>query len=228
MNPASRTSRAGAARHAAVVVFALGVAAGVFAQQPVPPSQLPTAAQPAASAPPAKVAQARVEAKPTWQELTPSQQQALAPLTGTWGRLGAAHKRKWLAVSQNFPTMPPGEQARLHTRMDEWAALSPQQRAQARQNYFQTQALPADDRKAKWEAYQALPPEEKSKLAGAAAAARPPPPATAAAVQPVPQDKLATVPKQKKSQASAPRSASSPKIDQNTLLPQPAALPAQP
>lgn len=228
MKPASRTATRGAARQVALVALALGVAAGSFAQQPAAPVQPPQVAQSAQPAPPVKVAQAKPEARPAWQQLTPPQQQALAPLTATWGQLSEAHKRKWLAVSQNYPTMPPGEQARLHTRMAEWAALSPQQRAQARQNYFQTQALPPDDRKAKWEAYQALPPEEKSKLAGAAAAAKPTPPATAAAVQPVSPDKLANMPKPKKLAASAPRTAVSPKIDQNTLLPQPGAKTAQP
>ena len=48
--------------------------------------------------------------------------------------------------------------------MTEWAALSPQQRAQARLNFAEIKRLPADERKAKWEAYQALQPEEKRKL----------------------------------------------------------------
>ena len=65
--------------------------------------------------------------------------------------------------------------------MTEWAALSPQQRTQARLNFAETKQLSPDDKKAKWEAYQALPPEEKRKLA--AGAAKPPP--TAAAVKPV-------------------------------------------
>ena len=77
--------------------------------------------------------------------------------------------------------MPGAEQDKLHSRMTEWAALSPQQRTQARLNFAETKQLSPDDKKAKWEAYQALPPEEKRKLA--AGAAKPPP--TAAAVKPV-------------------------------------------
>jgi hypothetical protein len=95
--------------------------------------------------------------------------------------------------------MPPGEQAKLHSRMAEWAALSPQQRTQARLNFAEAKALPPDDKRAKWEAYQALPPEEKRKLA--AGAGKPVPP-TAAAVQPVQQQKLANVAKPKKPTAS--------------------------
>ena len=129
--------------------------------------------------------------KPLWVELTAPQQQALVPLAPKWDTLSETQKRKWLALSQNFPKMSGAEQAKLHSRMTEWVALSPQQRTQARLNFGQTQQLSPDDKKAKWEAYQALPPEEKKKLAARAAK----PPATAAAVKPVPTDKLAIAPK---------------------------------
>jgi hypothetical protein len=168
----------------------------------------------------------KAESSPTWAELNPAQKQALEPLATSWSRLGEAHKRKWLAVSSNFPAMPPAEQARLHSRMAEWAALSPQQRTQARLNFAEAQTLPADDKRAKWEAYQALPPEEKKKLA--AGAGKPVPP-TAAAVPPVKPQKLANVPKPKKADAKDPRIAVAPgQIDHNTLLPQPGTLPRQP
>jgi Protein of unknown function (DUF3106) len=211
----------------------LAVGAAWAADSPRPESMPSVAPPPAKAAPrpaPVRVAQApKLEAKPTWLELTASQQQSLAPLTGSWSTLSEAHKRKWLAVAQSFPKMPPGEQARLHTRMAEWAALTPQQRVQARQNYFETQALPGDDKKAKWEAYQALPAEEKKKLAAGAAAANPAAPPTAAAVQPVPQQKLARVPKPKKPDARVPRIAGMPnQVDHNTLLPQPGTAPTQP
>lgn len=185
----------------------------VSTQAPIRPAQVRTA--------PAT----RAESKPTWAELSPAQQQALAPLTGTWRVLGEAHKRKWLALSQNFATMPPAEQARLHSRMTEWAALSPQQRTLARLNFAEAQKVAPTDKRAKWEAYQALPPEEKRKLAAGAAAAKPAPPPTALAVKPVPQQKLAKIPKKK---AESARIAVVPgRVDNNTLLPQPLA-PLQP
>ena len=49
-----------------------------------------------------------------------------------------------------------------------------------------------EEKKAKWEAYQALSPEEKRKLADSATRK---PPTTAAAVKPVNPQKLATLPK---------------------------------
>jgi len=150
---------------------------------------------------------------PLWTELTADQRSSLAPLAVKWDTLSAAQKRKWIALSANFPKMPESEQGKLHSRMTEWVALSPQQRAQARLNFGETQNLSADDKKAQWEAYQALPPEEKKKLAAGAAK----PPATAAAVKPVAPEKMAAVPR-----ARSRSTAASDKVDRNTLLPQPA------
>jgi hypothetical protein len=165
----------------------------------------------------------RAESRPTWAELTPQQQQALAPLAGSWRSLGEAHKGKWLALSQNYHAMPAGEQARLHSRMAEWAALSPQQRTLARLNFAESQKVQSEDKRAKWEAYQALPPEEKRKLAAGAVAAKPPPPPTAVAVRPVPPQKLTHIARPKKPDNAARIAVIPGQVDSNTLLPQPLA-----
>jgi hypothetical protein len=173
-----------------------------------------------ASAPASRASKAaKAVTHPLWRELAPGQQQALAPLAGQWDTLNEAQKRKWIAMSANYPKMSGDEQAKLHSRMTEWVALSPQQRSIARLNFGATQKLTPEDKKAKWEAYQALPPEEKKKLAAKAAK----PPNTAAALKPVPADKLATVPKPHQPHASkAPRIAAAPnQVDKTTLLPQP-------
>lgn len=168
----------------------------------------------------------RAAAGPAWSELDAGQQRALAPLASQWARLSEAQKRKWIAMSANFPRMSGEEQAKLHSRMTEWVSLSPQQRSAARLNYGQTRKLAPGDKKAQWEAYQALPPEEKKKLAAGAQKA----PSTAAALKPVPREKLASVPRPKAGTASkSPRIAAAPnQVDHNTLLPQqpPTAPPA--
>ena len=120
--------------------------------------------------------------RPLWMDLTESQQQALAPLAQLWPTMTEPHKRKWLAISQNFGQLSADEQTTVQGRMREWAALSPQQRSAARLNYADAKQLLQEDKKAKWEAYQALSPEAKQKLAaqqptqpvmGAAPAAKP-------------------------------------------------------
>jgi hypothetical protein len=112
--------------------------------------------------------------RPLWRELTARQQKALQPLMPHWDELTESHKRKWLALSRNYARMSAADQKVLHSRMTEWASLSKQQRAQARLNFSNVKQVPADERKAKWEAYQALSDEEKRKLAARAKISKPP------------------------------------------------------
>lgn len=130
---------------------------------------------------------------PAWTELTAAQRTALAPLASSWAQLSETHKRKWIALAANYAKLPQAEQAKLHSRMSEWAALSPQQRTQARLNFGESQQVSPDEKRAKWEAYQALPPEDRRKLREDANARRPA--TAAAALKPVPPQKLASVPK---------------------------------
>lgn len=173
---------------------ALAIAAGCILVLSAAAQQPPTPVAPsvgAASAPKPTRAP-RTANKAEWNALTPSQQRALMPLSAHWGGLSASQKRKWLVVARNFDRLPAAEQATLHSRMTEWVALSPQQRTTARLNFAETKQLSEDEKKAKWEAYKALPPEQKRKLAAGAAPKAPP---TAAAVKPVPTSKLAPTPR---------------------------------
>ena len=170
----------------------------------------PVASHPAASAPSASKV---TISKPTWAELTPMQQQTLKPLASSWATLSEAHKRKWLEVSKNYPSLAPEGQATMHSRMSEWAALSPQQRAEARLNFAKTRELSkqltAEEKKAKWETYQALSAEEKQKLAAKAPSR---PTGAAPAVKPVAPQKLATLPARsvKPEATGAPKSSVTP------------------
>lgn len=166
------------------------------------PAQPGAAKAPASRAAPSGSSRAGTERRSGWGDLSAAQQQALQPLAGAWPTLSEAQKRKWIALSRNYQRMTPDDQARLHSRMTGWVALSPQQRTQARLNFAETKGLSADDKKAKWEAYQALSPEEKRKLAAGAPARTPP---AAAALKPVPPQKLATVPR-------APRKSRPPRV----------------
>lgn len=129
--------------------------------------------------------------KPEWSALTAAQKVALAPLQPTWNSLGVGQKRKWIALSANYAKLSEPEKATLHERMAVWAALGTELRSTARLNYAEAQAMPAVERKAQWEAYQALSPEEKRKLTAEATGK---PPAAARAVKPVSPEKLAVVP----------------------------------
>ena len=188
------------------------VAAGVVAYaQLSAPSPQPAAAAPA----PATLAPGSI----SWSSLSREQKAALQPLASLWPTLGAEHQRKWIALTHNFNRMSQEERATLQSRMAEWVKLTPAQRTQARLNFGETRKLPIDDKKAKWEAYQSLSPEERKRLA----ADRPKPPAgTAPALRPAPPEKILRSPSA--TQAGSPKTPLP--ANRNTLLPRsPASAP---
>jgi hypothetical protein len=105
-------------------------------------------------------------AEPTaWEALTPEQRQALGPLQRDWPSLDASRRSKWLEVATRFPRMSADEQRRLQERMTQWTRLTPAERERARLQFQETRQLPADEKRARWEAYQALSEEERQALA---------------------------------------------------------------
>lgn len=170
---------------------------------------------------PAQPTQKVINSKPDWNDLTAAQKQALSPLSQLWPTMTEAHKRKWLVLSQNFSQLPDTDKNTLQGRMREWAALSAQQRAQARLNFADAKQLPQDERRSKWEAYQALSPEEKQKLAAQKPIAKV---GAALAPKPVSAEKLAVTPTATANKA-LPRIASD-QAAPATLLPNTVAAPS--
>lgn len=114
---------------------------------------------------------------PSWDELTPQQQEILAPIAGEWSGFEAKRKQRWLRIAQRYPKMTEKQQQRLQTRMREWASLTPEQRSAARSRYREFEQL-SPERKAtvrrKWQEYQ-REREEEARAAEAARTARPDP-----------------------------------------------------
>ena len=110
-----------------------------------------------------------------WASLSRGQQNALAPLARDWAGIAAAQQHKWLELAARLPAMPLDEQQRVQARMTEWAHMTPQERGRALLQFQQARNLPAQEREAKWDAYMALSPQQRSALAdqrSAAASAR--------------------------------------------------------
>jgi hypothetical protein len=153
-----------------------------------------------------------------WDTLSQGQRETLAPLAAIWPKLSLAHQNKWLALVRKYPDMAEADKARLHSRMVDWAALSPKERELARLNFAETKKLSNDARVANWEAYQALPESKKQELLDAA-----PKKAVGAAVaiKPVPASKMAEVPVTRKTPEPV-RAAAGQRmmVDRYTLLPQ--------
>jgi hypothetical protein len=166
----------------------------------------------------------KTSSKPTWQDLTPAQQQSLKPLAANWSILGDAQKRKWIAIAAGYPNLAPAEQVKMHGRMTEWVALSQKQRTEARLNFAQSKQLTPTQKTETWQAYQALSAEDKQKLASSA------PPMQTSAATPAKSnqsEKLAIVPVNPHSSKQAPHIATARHtVNQATLLPKPPVAPA--
>jgi len=154
---------------------------------------------------------------PMWVDLTKAQQLALDPLSFRWDSMSEAHKRKWIALSHNFSSLSAEEQEKLHSRMAEWVGLTVQERVQARLNFAQTKKLAPEEKRAQWEAYQALSDQERKDLATQAPSH---PMGAATPVKPVPAQKLAVVPIPKSAARTTGKIETGPHhVDMHTLLP---------
>jgi Spy/CpxP family protein refolding chaperone len=190
---------------------------------PSEPVTTTAAPAPAAAAPsnankpaPAHKSAPHRDAHPWWSELTHEQQRALQPLAHSWATLSELHKRKWLVLSQNFSELPAQEQQKLQERMSDWTSLTALERAQARLHFAEVRQLPGDERRAKWEAYQALTPEQRRKLADDILLV--PPRGAALASRPVAPSKLTQPPAAKPDQPLQPR-IDTDQVQPKTLLP---------
>jgi hypothetical protein len=193
-------------RAVALLAVAACIPLGVAAQTATPSAGSSAPAQPVSTA---------------WLSLTAVEQAALAPLAKHWNGLSEGQKRKWLAIAKTYPGLAQPDQEKLHSRMVEWAALSPKDREVARLNFAQTKAVAKSDRAANWEAYQALTPDERKKLADDAKVK---PVGAAVAVKPVAPDKLTTVPVTRHTPESERTAAAAQRpVNRITLLPKQAA-----
>ena len=112
------------------------------------------------------------EEGPRWQKLRPAQRDALKPLQQEWSGIDASSKLKWMQLADRMPEMHVEERSRVQDRMSDWAKLTPTERGQARLRYQEAKQIPPSDRRSRWDAYQALPPEQKKELAARAAGPR--------------------------------------------------------
>ena len=127
-------------------------------------------------------------------------------------------KRKWLEISKNFDKLSSAEQEKSHLRMSEWVALSRKERTQARLTFADSKSMDAQQKAAHWQAYQELSDEEKRKLAQASQIK----PTGATTVKPQANNKLAENITTRHSAKTDDTTRSTPPLQNNTLLPQPA------
>ncbi len=146
----SASSQFTAAAAAALLSVGLVVSDGARAQAAEP---APTAGAPAG---------------PAWSSLTPAQQAALQPLQRDWAGIDEPRKQKWLEIAARMPSMSADDRQRVQQRMAEWSRLSPEERGRARLQFQETRQLSPQQRQSRWDAYLALPADERRALANSA------------------------------------------------------------
>jgi hypothetical protein len=99
-----------------------------------------------------------------WKALTPAQRDALAPLEHDWAGIDTSRRAKWIAIADRFPSMSVADRQRVQERMRDWARLTPVERTQARLSFTEAKQLSPQERQSRWEAYLALPPEQRDAL----------------------------------------------------------------
>lgn len=105
---------------------------------------------------------------PSWSSLTSAQQAALQPLKRDWPGIDGPRKQKWLEVAARMPSMSAEDRERVQQRMTEWARMSPDERGRARLQFQETRQISPQQRQSRWDAYLALPAEERRALAASA------------------------------------------------------------
>ena len=88
----------------------------------------------------------------TWQELTPQQQQILAPLANEWNSLSKKRQNNYITITKRYPQLSPLKQQRFQEQIVRWAKLTPAQRQQAREKYKAFNQLPPEKREAEKQA----------------------------------------------------------------------------
>ena len=182
-----------------LLLIAAASAAAVVGSAPAS-AQAPAASSAAASSP-----RAVAPVGPVWQALSAQQRTILAPLARDWGMIDAPRKAKWLEVANRFPAMPAADQQRVQERMAEWARMTPVERGRARLSFQESKQLSPEQKQARWEAYKALPDEERKALAirGKPADERPRAAAAPASAKAMPATKSSASPPPAASAASA-------------------------
>jgi hypothetical protein len=112
----------------------------------------------------------------SWSDLTPAQQEALAPLSKDWDKLADKDQRYYLRLARRYPALTPIQQKRMRSQLAYWSKLTPEQRERARQNYRAFHKVPPATRE---KVEEIAHREEAEKAAAGSAPARtdPQPPA---------------------------------------------------
>jgi hypothetical protein len=101
---------------------------------------------------------------PSWNELTPAQQQALEHLRATWDQLPASrrvHALERMERHARWEALTPEQRERLRDGARNFRDLPPELREKMRASLQATRALPADERRRLFDRWHELSPEQR-------------------------------------------------------------------
>lgn len=101
-----------------------------------------------------------------WSELSPKQQELLAPLKNEWNSMTNAQQERWLKVGRKYEGEPAERQAIMRERVSTWSELSPREKAAARENYKALKEKRQGERNSSWNSYQSLDPKKRDEFKG--------------------------------------------------------------
>lgn len=118
-------------------------------------------------------------AVPAWNELTPAQQEKLAPLRERWDQMPAsrrAHALERMERRARWDALPPEQRERLRHGARNFRDLPPELREKMRASMQVVRQLPEPERRELKERWRAMDPEQRRKWLEAGGPGLAPPP----------------------------------------------------
>lgn len=78
----------------------------------------------------------------SWSQLSPQQQNILAPAHDNWDRMQESQHRRLINAAKHYPELTPSQQARFQKRLPVWIQLPGPDRERARDNFKKYRSLP--------------------------------------------------------------------------------------
>ena len=103
----------------------------------------------------------------SWDNLTESEREVLAPFADQWESLTAERQQRLAAGARRFAEVNAEQRAAARGRFETWRDLSDTQRAQIRDRYRQFQSLSAREKariRGNYERFRTLPPDRRQML----------------------------------------------------------------
>ena len=106
--------------------------------------------------------EAKADAMPAWDQLTPAQRELLiAPVRDRWNREPEKRER-FMEYAKRWKAMPQPQRERARHGMQHWEGMTPEQREQARALFHAVRGLDKDARGEFMEKWRQMTPQQRT------------------------------------------------------------------